>query len=144
MIYLPSDWDFTDAGLKDKRNLWPIQLLVDCVDITVGAHSSVSWGASSFTECRQVFAEGVPYSAVIVLFSQPDIYKYVSAPLSSGKSVDFLQVFPLTEEECDYKLCCAEDEECESEIDVMLDHFNMDREHWIDFALGRFSYRNKK
>lgn len=71
----------------------------------------------------------------------PDIDGIMSLPISTGKSVSFFQVFPLTKEEREYKIECAEDEDCISPTDAMLNHFEMDRNHWIEYALSRFSYR---
>ena len=66
-----------------------------------------------------------------------------SCPLTVGKTVDFFQVFPLTHEELEYKIKCAEDEDCESPTDMLLDHIHADREHWLDYALSRFDYREQ-
>ena len=44
----------------------------------------------------------------------------------------------------EYKIKCAEDEDCESPTDMLLDYIHADREHWLDYALSRFDYREKK
>ena len=94
-------------------------------------------------EEKEPYAEGVPYSAAVLLSPQPDIDSIVSCPLTVGKSIDFFQIFPLTQEELEYKMKCAEDETCNSPTDSLLDHIHADREHWMDYTLSRFDYRKK-
>lgn len=138
LIYLPADWHLTEESLSDERNYWPIRLLKDFARMSIETDSWVAWGHSLSQPDKEPFADGVPYSSAILLCPQPDIYDETSLPLSTGKSVDFYQVFPLTDEELEYKLRCAADDACEeSPTDAMLDHFQMDREHWMEYAVGR-------
>lgn len=142
-MYLPADWDLSEENMNDERNYWPIRLLKDFARMPIDSDCWIGWGHSLSQEEYEPFADGVPYSASILLAPSPDIDGIISLPISTGKSVNFFQVFPLTKEEMEYKLECAEDEDCISPTDAMLNHFEMDRDHWIEYALERFSYRTK-
>ncbi len=138
LIYLPADWDLSEDGMNDERNYWPIRLLKDFARMPIETESWMAWGHSLSTEGNETFADGVPYGASILLSPQPDIYERCSLPLTTGKSVDFFQVFPLTREELEYKLSCANDKEREdSPTDALLDHFQMDRDNWTGYAMSR-------
>ncbi len=90
---------------------------------------------------NEPYAEGIPYCSSVLLYPQPAIDEPVSLPLTTGKFIDFLQVFPLTQTELDYKLQCADDEVCDlSPTDAMLDHFAMGRDHWIEYLMQRYSH----
>lgn len=143
LIYLPADWNLTDEGLKDERNYWPVRLLKDFARMPIETESWIAWGHSFSQEEEEPFAEGVPYSSAVLLSPQPDIDSIVTCPLSVGKSVDFFQVFPLTKEELEYKMKCAEDESCDSPTDSLLDHIHADCEHWMEYVLSRFEYRKE-
>ena len=143
LIYLPADWKLAEEDLKDERNYWPIRLLKDFARMPINTESWIAWGHSFSQEEEEPYAEGVPYSAAVLLSPQPDIDSIVSCPLTVGKSIDFFQIFPLTQEELEYKMKCAEDETCNSPTDSLLDHIHADREHWMDYALSRFDYRKK-
>lgn len=141
LIYLPPDWDLSKEHLQDERNYWPIRLLKDFARMPIETDCWIGWGHSMSHHDDETFAEGVPYSSSVLLCPQPEIDNPVSLPLSTGKSIDFFQVFPLTQEELDYKLQCADDEKCDlSPTDAMLDHFSMDRDHWIEYLMKRYSY----
>lgn len=144
LMYLPADWNLSEEASEDERNFWPIRLLKDFARMPIYSDSWMGWGHSLGQEEVELFAEGVPYSAAVLLAPQPDIDNFTSCPLTVGKTVDFFQVFPLTHEELEYKIKCAEDEDCESPTDMLLDHIHADREHWLDYALSRFDYRGKK
>ena len=143
LIYLPTDWKLAEEDLKDERNYWPIRLLKDFARMPINTESWIAWGHSFSLKEEEPYAKGVPYSAAVLLSPQPDIDSIISCPLTVGKSVDFFQIFPLTQEELEYKMKCAEDETCDSPTDSLLDHIHADREHWMDYALSRFDYRKK-
>lgn len=143
LMYLPADWDLSEENLNDERNYWPIRLLKDFARMPINSGDWIGWGHTMSQEEYEPFADDVPYSTSILLAPQPDIDEMVTLPISSGKSVNFFQVFPLTKEELEYKFECAEDENCISPTDAMLNRFKMDRDHWIEYALGRYSYRTK-
>lgn len=143
LIYLPADWELSEENMNDERNYWPVRLLKDFARMPIDTDSWIGWGHSLSQEEDEPFADGVPYCASILLAPGPDIDGIMSLPISTGKSVSFFQVFPLTKEELEYKIECAEDEDCISPTDAMLNHFEMDCDHWIEYALSRFSYRTK-
>lgn len=144
LIYLPADWNLTEDSLEDERNYWPIRLLKDFARMPINTNSWMGWGHSFSQEEEEPYADDVPYSAAVLLAPQPDIDDIISCPLTVGKSVDFFQVFPITHEELEYKMNCADDEDCDSPTDMTLDHIHADREHWMEYALSRFEYRNKE
>lgn len=143
LMYLPADWDLSEENINDERNYWPIRLLKDFARMPINSGGWIGWGHSLSQEENEPFADGIPYSASILLAPSSDIDEIISLPISTGKSVNFFQVFPLTKEELTYKLKCAEDENCISPTDAMLNHFEMDRDNWIEYALSRYSYITK-
>ena len=84
------------------------------------------------------------YLSAVLLSPQPDVYEEVTCPLSTGKSVDFYQVFPITHSEMEYKLKCEEDDIDESSTGRLLEHIHADLDNWMDFALSRYNYRKKE
>lgn len=143
LIYIPADWDLSEENLNDERNYWVIRLLKDFARMPIETDSWIAWGHSLSQQENEPYADGVPYSAALLLSPQPDIYDRTSLSLSTGKTIDFFQVFPLTEEEMEYKINCNNDEECDFPVDEMFNRFDMDCEDWIGYALGRYSYRAK-
>lgn len=141
LIYLPADWPLGKDDLEDERNYWPIRLLKDYARMPINTDSWMAWGHSLSTDEGEPYAEGVPYSSAVLLCPQPDIEGIVSCPLSTGKSVDFFQVFPLTGEELEYKRQAAGTDEADSPTDAMLEHFQADRKHWMEYAMKRLDYR---
>lgn len=145
LIYLPSNWDFSKDNIADERNYWPIRLLKDFARMPIETDSWIAWGHSMSNHDNEPYAEGVPYNSSVLLYPQPAIDEPLSLPLTTGKFIDFLQVFPLTQTELDYKLQCADDEKCVmSPTDAMLDHFAMDCDHWIEYLMRRYSYYTAK
>ncbi|MGN0228781.1 MAG: suppressor of fused domain protein [Muribaculaceae bacterium] len=146
LSYLPADWDFSPEGMHDTRNLWPVKLLYDCAILPIAIDSWMAWGHSfsyeSDSESEETFAPGVPFSSAILLSPQPDIYEDVTCPLSSGKSIDFYQIFPITHSELVFKLQHSEEDGDESSTTRLLEEYiNADLDNWMDFALSRFNYR---
>lgn len=145
LMYLPADWELNEKALKDEKKYWPIRLIKDFARLPIRSGSWIAWGHTMAETDNKPYADGVPYCASVLLGPETDIYEPVSLPLSTGKSVDFFQVFPITKEEIDYKIRCAEDEDSEiSPTEMMIDDFGMDSDDWIDYLLDRYSYRDKK
>ena len=142
LMYLPADWNMTEEAFEDERNYWPIRLLKDFARVPVTTDSWLMWGHTMSHDDNQPFAPGVPFHSAVLLCPQPCIDDLVMCPLSSGKTVDFYQVFPLSADEMKYKLWCENtDEYSESPTDAVLNRMHADRDHWTDFALSRFNYR---
>ena len=144
LIYIPADWDFSKEGMQEERNLWPINLLNDFARLPIINDDWMSWGHSFSYESGEKFASDVPYLSAVLLSPQPDVYEEVTCPLSTGKSVDFYQVFPITHSEMEYKLKCEEDDIDESPTGRLLEHIHADLDNWMDFALSRYNYRKKE
>ena len=94
LMYLPADWDLSEENLNDERNYWPIRLLKDFARMPINSGDWIGWGHTMSQEEYEPFADDVPYSTSILLAPQPDIDEMVTLPISSGKSVNFFQVFP--------------------------------------------------
>lgn len=142
LIYLPADWDFSEDALNDARNYWPIRLLKDFARMPINTHSWMSWGHTLSSAGNAPFAAGVPYNSAILLYPQPDVKEEVSCPLSTMRSVNFYQVFPLSEEELGYMLQqTAQRKNIDLSVDAMLTHIHAQIEDWVTYALSRFSYR---
>lgn len=142
LMYLPADWDLSMEGMSDQRNQWPINLLIDFARVTIDSDEWITWGNTFTYHGLEDFAPDEPFAAALLLSPQPDVYDAVSCHLSTRKSVDFFQVFPLTHSEWAFKMACTEnDNDISATARLLEEHINADLDNWMDFALSRFNYR---
>lgn len=136
MMYLPEDWDLSQENMDDERNYWPIRLIKDFARLSIETGSWIGWGHAMSEPGNEPFAEGVPFSAAVLLYPDPFVDECMSLPLAMNKSIDFYQVFPITQEELEYKQSCDDEESCGvSPTDAMIDHFLMDRSDWTRYLM---------
>lgn len=96
MIHLPSAWRTDDESLAGEEYGWPVGLLGQTASLVEDPDDWYCWGHTV------PLGEGVApdkYSGIIFLCPLPETDRYTRVTLPSGKSVSFLQVFPLTKEE---------------------------------------------
>ena len=128
VVYLPADWKLDDVSLKDERYYWPFRVLKDTARLPIWTESWLGYGHTIDKEEQELLTEGKPYSSVLLTCPAPDFGTMQYADLSSGKSVSFYMIHPLTPEELAYKKeSCASDlidkiypENCDN-MEVFLD-----------------------
>ena len=96
MIHLPSGWKIDDESLAGEDYGWPVGLLGQTASAVEDPDDWYGWGHTL------PLGEGVApdkYPGIIFLCPLPEVNQYTRVTLPSGKSIAFLQVFPLTKEE---------------------------------------------
>ena len=96
MIHLPSGWKTDVDSLIGDEYGWPVALLGQTAAMVENPDDWYGWG-----ETVRI-GEGLApekYSGIMFLCPLPEVEGYTRVTLPSGKSVSFLQVFPLTKEE---------------------------------------------
>ena len=103
VIYLPADWKIDNGSLKDERNYWPFRLLKDTARLPIWTESWLGYGHTISPAEGKLLTEDRPYNSVLLTYPVPEFDTMQYAALSSGKSVSFYMIHPLTPEELDYK-----------------------------------------
>ena len=96
MIHLPSGWKTDDESLSGEVYGWPVGLLGQTASMVENPDDWWGWGHTI------PLGEGLApdkYSGILFLCPLPEVNSYTRVTLPSGKSVAFLQIFPLTKEE---------------------------------------------
>ena len=103
MIYLPADWKLDEESLKDESNYWPIRLLKNTARLSRRTGSWLGEGHTIGSESGEPYSDKLPYNNSLLLFPAPYLTGVIShCNLSSGKTIAFHQILPLTQEELDY------------------------------------------
>lgn len=103
VIYLPADWKIDNGSLKDERNYWPFRLLKDTARLPIWTESWLGYGHTISPAEGKLLTEDRPYNSVLLTYPVPEFDTMQYADLSSGKSVSFYMIHPLTPEELEYK-----------------------------------------
>jgi len=105
MAVLPPEWDLSDEALKDERHYWPVRWLKS---LAVFPHAYGTWLGAGHTvptgDPAEPLADGVAFTAVLLLPSvlfPPDVHRFRTP---SGKAVDVFCIVPLYPEELELKL----------------------------------------
>lgn len=106
-ICLPREWPLTTEAFKDERNYWPIRLLKSLArmpheyDTWLGPAHSIHNGETEITP----YASNTQFCAAMLVpplaFLPPD---FGQCETDSGKLINFYSIWPLYQEELDYKL----------------------------------------
>lgn len=104
VMYLPPDWNVTDADLSKDSNYWYLRLLRDVVQYTYynfqfQLGDTLSYNDSDSEELS--FDASTDFFAVLMLCPLPDVPNEVFANIG-GRTIQFHQVVPITIEESDY------------------------------------------
>ena len=100
MIILPSDWPLDEESLKKEENYWPIRLLKQMARFPLITNDWVCEGHTAEFEEDTRFSPLLPYSCVTFSPPSSNISDGVNiANLSTGKSLGFVQIVPITREE---------------------------------------------
>lgn len=100
LIHLPADWVvLPEDGYDKEENWWPIRLLK-----TVAAEPKLSNECFKFNEIVSYKRsdETQKSTSVYIDYPLPDPYYSTLFTTSSGRSVQFLQIIPLTDEEANH------------------------------------------
>ena len=103
VIYLPADWKIDNESLKDERNYWPFRLLKDTARLPIWTESWLGYGHTISPAEGKLLTEDRPYNSVLLTYPVPEFDTMQYVDLSSGKSVCFYMIHPLTPEELEYK-----------------------------------------
>ena len=104
ILYLPSDWKLDEESLKDEANYWPIRLLKNTARIPVWNETWFTMGHTVGSEDGEAYSEEYPYNSAILTYPAPYVAtREDKCNLSSGKTILFHHVFPITQEELEYK-----------------------------------------
>lgn len=98
VIYLPADWKIDNGSLKDERNYWPFRLLKDTARLPIWTESWLGYGHTISPAEGKLLTEDRPYNSVLLTYPVPEFDTMQYADLSSGKSVSFYMIHPLTPE----------------------------------------------
>ena len=104
VMYLPPDWNVTDADLSKDSNYWYLRLLRDVVQYTYynfqfQLGDTLSYNDSDGEELS--FDASTDFFAVLILCPLPDVPNEMFANIG-GRTIQFHQVVPITIEESNY------------------------------------------
>lgn len=131
VMYLPADWKLDNESLKDEKNNWPVRILKETARMPIFTDSWLGYGHTVSPGDGELLVEGKPYDSVLLTCPMPQQDTLQYADLSSGKSVNFYQLHPITPEELEYKfdnttsdfLAHIYPEGCDA-VEIMLDRMN--------------------
>jgi hypothetical protein len=103
VLFLPPDWKLDNESLKDEKYYWPFRVLKDAARLPVRTESWLGYGHTISPTEGDLLTESMPYDSVLLTYPVPEFGTKQYADLSSGKSVNFFQVHPLTPDELQYK-----------------------------------------
>lgn len=104
VMYLPSDWKLDIESLKDEANYWPIRLLKDTARLPLWTESWLTMGHTIGSEDGQPYSDEYPYNSVILAYPAPYVAtRENKCNLTSGKTILFYHVFPITQDELKFK-----------------------------------------
>ena len=109
VIFLPKDWDLES---DDEEFYWPIRMLKTIARLPIYLENWLGPGHTAQYEDHVPFSETAGYNSCVLLPSIGMEKQYVK-PLKLGfwsKKIAFYQIFPLYQEELDFKLAHSLDE----------------------------------
>lgn len=113
VIHLPADWKIDNESLKDERYYWPFRALKDTARIPISTDAWLGYGHTIEREEGELLVQGKPFSSILLTFPAPEFGNIQYTDLSTGKSICFFHIHPITPEELDYKI--------ENDADDLLD-----------------------
>ena len=103
-MYLPSDWKLDEESLNDEANYWPIRLLKNTARLPLLTDSWFTIGHTTGTEEGMPYSEEYPYNSAILTYPAPFVAtRENKCNLSSGKTILFHHILPITQEELEFK-----------------------------------------
>jgi hypothetical protein len=99
MITLPPDWDIESSV---EESYWPIRWLKILARLPVEENGWLGWGHT--IPSGEPFASNTELSVILLELPAPYKEECQVCQLPNGDIVNFYQLIPLYEEECDYKI----------------------------------------
>lgn len=116
VLYLPKSWNIKSS---DEKDYWPIRYQKILGRLPLELNTWLGFGHTIHgNEDMAPFAENTELNSFVLLNACNLMYEALDLKLSSGKKINFYQMFPLYQEELDYKL--------ENGLDALLDLFEED------------------
>ena len=104
IMYLPSDWKLDEESMNDEANYWPIRLLKNTARLPLLTDSWFTIGHTTGTEEGMPYSEEYPYNSAILTYPAPFVAtRENKCNLSSGKTILFYHILPITQEELEFK-----------------------------------------
>lgn len=107
VICLPSDWPLSDEALKDEKNYWPINLL-SMLAILPHQYRTWIWYSHSIPNGPEklppAYAENTKMNSVVLISPVTLPEDLIEFPIDNDKTIFFLGVCPIYQEEMDLKL----------------------------------------
>ncbi|MCP1224867.1 DUF2185 domain-containing protein [Sebaldella sp. S0638] len=119
MVTLPSDWEVQNT---DEKWYWPVRWLKILARFPLEENTWLGWGHT--IPNGEPFAENTGLSGILLLNPYSENEKAGSLSLPNGDIVNFYQMFPLYNEEMEFKR--------ENNAEVLLDLFGDDFDHVVD------------
>lgn len=109
LIFLPADWKYDSESLKDNKYYWPFSMILNIAVLPIKTGEWLGNRHTAGPEDKDLLSDSVAYCCSLLTHPAPefDTAQYVS--LSSGKTIGFYQIHPLTAEEIDSCLNNTED-----------------------------------
>lgn len=116
VLYLPKYWNIESA---EEKYYWPIRYLKILGRLPIENDTWLGFGHTVHGNAeKEPFAENTAFNSILLLNACNLLYENLDLRLSSGKKINFYQLFPLYQEELEYKM--------EHSLDELLDLFSED------------------
>ena len=116
MMYLPKHWNLRSS---DERDYWPIRYLKILARLPLECDTWLGYGHTVHGNAEmEPFAENTGFNSIMLLSGMNKWYEHMELNMSSGKKINFYQLFPLYQEELDYKM--------ETSLEELMALFNED------------------
>ena len=115
VIFLPKDWNLQS---NEERDYWPIRMLKATGRLPIDSNSWLGYGHTIATSANpEPYADNTGFCSLMLVGALDNDFNPMKVKLSSGKKINFYQLFPLYQEELDYKW----DNDLEALIDLFDD-----------------------
>lgn len=102
VLYLPKSWNIKS---EDEKDYWPIRYLKILARLPIDMDTWLGYGHTIHgNEDMEPFAENTELNSFVLVKALNLLYEDLDLTLSSGKKINFYQLFPLYQEELDYKM----------------------------------------
>lgn len=99
LVYLPADWSIQG---NDEKDYWPLRWLKILARLPIEEETWLGWGHT--VPNGGPFAENTQLSGVMLISPESEDEESAVCPLPNGEEVNFYQMFPLYEEEMNFKV----------------------------------------
>ena len=102
VLYLPRQWNIKS---QDEKDYWPIRYLKILGRLPIDLNTWLGYGHTIHgNEDQSPFEENTQLNSFVLTNACNLLYENLDLRLSSGKKINFYQIFPLYQEELEYKL----------------------------------------